>query len=230
MKNRKQLEQEYQERYSEIPRDYNERLAWMYDKLHITQAKGEQIIDKYNRMMQSLYYHTIQIVLYEEPRGKTRHRYRYVTRNNLIQEAHSNPGYVQVYSLDGTEDRRFMRRLLDQDLIALEQIIYTPCDLVYTSFQRTPSSFNATDTILAELGLIRPIEKPDWDNIGKKYSDMSNQNLWLDDCLVIRGVVDKYYSILPRIEIQLNYLNMVYTKHQANSIARKYEGDVDYFT
>lgn len=229
MKTRKQLELEYESKYNEIPRDYQERLAWMYDKYHITEAKGEEILTKYYNMMNALYYQTIHIVLYEEPRGKERHRYRYVSRNNLIQEAVSNPGYVQVYSISGAQDQKYMKRLIEQELVDLQHLIYTPCDLVYTTFQKTPSKFNSVDTYLAELGLIRPIEKPDWDNIGKKYSDMSNSNLWLDDRLVIRGIVDKYYSILPRVEIELNYLNMVYTKSQAESISKSYDGEVEYF-
>ena len=66
-KSRKQKATLYEERYGDIPRDYEERLAWLYDKLHINEGKGEQIITKYNAMKQALYYTTIFIVLYEEP-------------------------------------------------------------------------------------------------------------------------------------------------------------------
>ena len=44
----------------------------------------------------------------------------------------------------------------------------------------------------------------------------------MDDTLVIDGSVHKYYSILPRVEIKLRYLNCVYTKNFYNSmISRK---------
>ena len=42
---------------------------------------------------------------------------------------------------------------------------------------------------------------------------MYNHNVWLDDALVIDGSVHKYYSILPRVEIKLRYLNCVYTRN-----------------
>ena len=72
------------------------------------------------------------------------------------------------------------------------------------------TSFNSTDTYLAELGLIRPLLKPDFDNIAKKYSDMYNGNVWLDDSLVIDGRIRKYYSILPRVEIRLRYIKFCF--------------------
>ncbi len=122
-----------------------------------------------------------------------------------------------------------MKRLINNDLIELENLIHTPCIVEYNVYQKTPTVFNTTDTFLAELGLIRPITKPDWDNIGKKYSDMYNHNVWIDDTLVISGTVNKYYSILPRIEIKLKYLNMLYNKYQYNSIKDKIEGEPEYY-
>jgi Holliday junction resolvase RusA-like endonuclease len=181
-------------------------------------------------MEAELYYTEIFIVLYEEPEGSPRPRFRLINRNNLANAAMSNPNFVHVYSLTGAEDNTFMQRLLsEQDFINLDSILYTPCDLVYDTFFKTPSSFNHTDMYLAELGCIRPITKPDWDNLGKKYSDMSNGNIWLDDNLVINGTVRKFYSVLPRVEIRLRYLNMLYNKHQFNSISKKYDREIKYF-
>ena len=90
---------------------------------------------------------------------------------------------------------------------------------------KTPTSYNKQDTILAEIGLIRPIFKPDFDNIAKKYSDMFNANVWLDDTLVVDGSVHKYYSVLPRIEIRIRYLNMLYNKQQYNAITNRVDFD-----
>ena len=97
-----------------------------------------------------------------------------------------------------------------------------------------PKYYNVTQTFLAEIGLDRPITKPDWDNIGKAYSDMYNANVWLDDAMTTDGCVHKYYSILPRVEIRLSFMNMVYNKHQFNSIINRVDFDhntmsLDYF-
>jgi hypothetical protein len=84
---------------------------------------------------------------------------------------------------------------------------------------------------LAELGIIRPITKPDFDNLEKKYSDMYNGNVWLDDALVIESSMAKYYSILPRVEISLRYLNMLYNRIQYDSVVKRVENadNVTYF-
>ena len=85
---------------------------------------------------------------------------------------------------------------------------------------------NTTDTMLAEIGMIRPaFAKPDWDNAGKKYCDMFNSNIWLDDTLVIDGSVHKYYSILPRVEIKLRYLNALYNKNMYNALIKRKDID-----
>lgn len=221
---------EYEQKYSEIPKDYLERLNWLYDKLKITDKKADQIIAARRRMMTEMYYTEIFIVLYEVPEGSPRPRFRLINRKNLAEIAYKNPHFVHVYSITGADDNKFMKRFItEQDFVNLNSIIYTPCDVLYTTFFKTPSYYNAIQTYMAELGFDANIYKPDWDNIGKKYSDMTNSNIWLDDALVIRGCVEKYYSVLPRVEIRLRYLNMLYNKHQARSIAKRYDGEIKYF-
>ena len=192
--------------------------------------KCDSIIANYNTMREVLRFHTIFIVLYEIPEGSPRPRFRLVNRKNLSNLAIKNPNFIHVYSPTGEEDNNFMRRLMtSEDFDWLDHVIYTPCIVKYSTYFRTPSYFNAVDTYLAELGVHNPISKPDWDNIGKKYSDMSNSNLWLDDRIVISGTVEKWYSVLPRVEIKLDFLNMLTTHKHYNSIAKRYDGDIRYY-
>lgn len=228
-KNRKQKEEEYKQKYGHIPIDYNERLEWMYDTLRINDKKAREIIDKRSTMMSSLYYKDITIVLFEEPEGTPRPRFRLINRQNFVNEAINNGQFVHVYSLNAKEDSLYMQRLVDQDLVQIQELIWTPCIVEYNIYQKTPTVMNTVDTFLAEIGLIRPITKPDWDNIGKKYSDMFNHNIWLDDTLVISGTLNKYYSILPRVEIRLRYLNTLYNKYQYNMISKRTEQEISYF-
>lgn len=228
-KNRKAKEEEYKQKYSHIPIDYNERLEWMYETYKITDKKAQEIMNKRYDMLTYLYYTDINIVLLEEPEGTPRPRFRLINRQNFINEAMNNGQFVHVYSLNAKEDSLYMKRLLNEDLIQLQELIWTPCIVEYNIFQKTPSVFNTTDTFLSEIGLIRPITKPDWDNIGKKYSDMFNHNVWLDDTLVISGTLNKYYSILPRVEIKLRYLNTLYNKYQYNTISKRTEQEISYF-
>ena len=230
MKKRKQKAEEYENKYSHIPKDYYQRLQWMYESMKLSDRTVREIFSKRDAMLASLYYNEFFIVLYEEPEGTPRPRFRLINRRNIGNAAMSNGSFVQVYSITGAEDQRFMKRLIsDNDFMQFNQQLCTPLEISYDAFFKTPSGFNRVDTVLAELGLIRPLTKPDWDNIGKKYSDMYNSNIWLDDSFVISGAVNKYYSILPRVEIRLKYLNMVYNRYQYNAIRNRILGDVEYF-
>ena len=229
MKNRKQKFYEYEEKYGEIPENFQDRLEWMYDKYNITPKKQQEILEKRNRMMNTLDFIDIKVVLFEEPEGSPRPRFRIVNRYNLANMAMANSQFVHVYSITGKEDNMYMRRLLDSgELNQVQELLYTPCDVEFNAFVKTPNSFNTTDVFLAEIGLIRPTNKPDWDNIGKKYSDMFNSNIWLDDTLVVDGTVRKYYSIKPRVEVHLKYMNMLYNRSQyTNTIKRMETKDMD---
>ena len=206
----------------------------MYKKYKLNITKATQILQKRKRLLQELQFEKeFFIVLYEEPEGSPRPRARYVTKNNIVNLSKANPGFIQVYSLTGKSDRQFMKRVItDNELEQFQNnLIYTPCYIDYMVYIKTPKYYNIEDTYLAELGLIRPLSKPDFDNIEKKYADMYNGNIWLDDSLVIDGHIGKYYSILPRVEITLRYMNMLYNKHQAKSIQHRIpDKEIKYFT
>ena len=190
----------------------------------------DTIVGKYNTMKERLYFKRFFIVLYEIPEGSPRPRFRLVNRKNLRNMAIANPNFIHVYSPVGAEDNKYMKRLLTKDEFKeFTKLIYTPCIVDYKAFFKTPSSFNSVEKYLAELGVYTPISKPDWDNIGKKYCDMTNENLWVDDRLVIQGTVEKLYSVLPRVEITIDFLNMLQNRHQAESIRKIYKDDIRYF-
>ena len=233
MKTRKQKTKIYNDKYSDIPRDYQERLNYMYTKLKITPSKAAKIIDIKNHALDTLKFSDeLYIVLYEEPEGSPRPRARIINKKNLTTLAKQEPFHIQIYSLTGPSDKAYFKKVItDSELFQVDQLICTPCIVNYTAYIHTPPSFNAIDTYLAELGIIRPICKPDFDNIEKKYSDMFTDNIWLDDTLVIESSMSKYYSILPRIEIRLRFLNLLYNKYQYDSISKRLSdnSNVDYF-
>ena len=232
MKTRKQKFVEYQDTYRDIPKDFHERLNYMCTKYKLSDSKMREILETKNNMLFNIAYKTLKICLYEEPEGTPRPRARLVNRYNVLNESLSNSHFIQIYSITGKADNAYMKRLVDQnDYLEANQLIYTPCDVCVNVFFKPPSGMTVTDLFLAEIGLIRPIKKPDWDNIGKKYSDMYNSNIWLDDDLVIDGQVRKWYSILPRVEIDLKYSNMLFNKYQYNQIKKRMDenANIEYF-
>lgn len=228
MKTRKAKQSLYDERYLNIPRDYNERLQWMIENYHITETQMDQIIYRKRNMEENLYFIDYVLILYEEPEGTPRPRFRIINKSNYMDVALSSPNFVHVYQPNAADDFRFMQRLQGQDLLNLHRFVQTPCVVSIDCFFKTPSNYSVSDKIIAEYGLDWDIKKPDWDNIGKKYSDMYNTNIWLDDNLVISGVVNKFYSILPRVEIYLKYLNVAPSKKQYDTIVSKKNYNANY--
>lgn len=228
-KTRKVKAEEYEKKYSHIPIDYKERLSWLYDALKISDQQAYEILHQRDLILDSLKYIDTMIILFEVPEGTPRPRFRIINRQNLSNMAMSNSNFVHVYSLTGHEDQVFMKRLMEkEEFDALDSMICTPCKIDINAYLKTPSYFNKTQIILAEIGLERPITKPDWDNLGKRYSDMFNANVWLDDTLVIDGAIHRYYSVLPRIEIRIRYLNMLYNNHQYKSIISRTDYEKEY--
>lgn len=221
-KNRKKRMLEYEEKYSHIPKDYKERLEWMYNTYNISEKKANNILTLRNNMINAFRYDTISFVLYEIPLGKERHRYRIISKKQLINAAINNPSFVHVYSLSAHDDHVYMDRLVNtSDILNLDQLLCTPVYAEFISYFPTPKIYSQEKKFLSEIGLIRPISKPDFDNIEKKYADMFNKTIWLDDIFVLDSRLSKYYSILPRLEIRLHFMNMVYDKKQYDMITNR---------
>ena len=221
-KNRKKKSVEYENNYSHIPKDYYERLKWMYDNYNISDKKAEKILQLRNDAINSFNYETISFGLYEIPAGKERPRFRIISKNQLINGAINNPEFVHVYSLSGYDDHVYMNRLVNSsDIIQLDQMLCTPVFAEFISYFPTPKSYSNEKKFLAEIGLDRPLSKPDFDNIEKKYADMFNGTIWLDDIFVVDSCSRKFYSILPRLEIRIHFMNMVYNKQQYRMITNR---------
>jgi len=70
-----------------------------------------------------------------------------------------------------------------------------------TAFYMPPANKPKKWFELAMLKAIRPIKKPDWDNIGKIVCDALNGIAFKDDSMVVDGRVCKYFANRPRVEV-----------------------------
>ncbi len=228
MKNRKAKEKEYNDKFSHIPIEYNERLEWMIDLYKLSPKQMDEIIYRKRNIEYNLEFYDLLIVLYEEPEGTPRPRFRIINKSNYMHAAISNPNFVHVYQPNAKDDFMYMNRLVDSELLELDRFVQTPCVITINSFFKTPEAYSISDKFIAEFGLDWQIKKPDWDNIGKKYSDMYNHNIWLDDNLVTSGTVNKFYSMLPRVEIHLKYLNYASNVQQYRCITNRKDYKQEY--
>lgn len=53
---------------------------------------------------------------------------------------------------------------------------------------------------------IRPVKKPDWDNIGKIICDSLNLVAYHDDSAVVDAQVRKFYSENPRVDVSIRVI------------------------
>lgn len=124
----------------------------------------------------------------------------------LVPKATPRPrlGQRGVFYVKGARDNKefFKEYIKDKDL----DVIMTATKFDCKTYFPTPSSMKKYERLLAEIGIIRPLSKPDWDNVGKSYCDMIQGLLLYDDSLVIEGTSSKFYSIKPRVEITLSWM------------------------
>jgi len=211
----------YDEKYGHIPKDYIQRLEYLYDTLNIDDNKSDEILRARQAFINSTYYQTLKIILYEIPEYTPRPRARIIHKNGIINAVTGGNDFIQVYSITGRQNREYMKMFTRENINELQQLLCTPCDIEYKTYFPTPSYYNKTQVFLAEIGLDRPINKPDFDNIEKSYADSFTGNIWIDDIVVIDATIRKYYSILPRVEIDLKYSNQLFNAHQYKAMLKR---------
>lgn len=179
---------EYDEKYGLVPTDKEERLKFL-----MSQAKNAEKtfapVDGEIKRIQGIKWKTVKYVIYLIPKASPRPR-------------RSLNGHFYVNG--AADNKRFFKNFYKETLNI--PIIDTPCKFYCDSYLPIPSDMSLVNQVLAELGLIRPVKKPDFDNLAKTYSDMTQGVLLFDDALIIEGISRKWYSCKPRIEITFKYM------------------------
>lgn len=81
-----------------------------------------------------------------------------------------------------------------------------PVSLEIQAILPIPKSWPKSRQESARLGLIRPIVKPDVDNLAKQIKDCMNEVFYHDDRQVVELVISKYYGSVPKWVIHLEEL------------------------
>ena len=179
----------YMDKYSDVSNDIFERVFEIVKKLRNSDLKKLKELIK---MIKSITWSTIYLTFYMEPKATSR------PRNNRFTKVF----YVKNASFNSNIFKDFID---EQDEI--KEIIITPTIITADFF--LPIAENASNIfkILGELRLIRPIIKPDLDNTIKTYMDMIQKHLLVDDSLVVELHLRKFYSLKPRIEMKIDYMD-----------------------
>ena len=187
MKKFKALE-EYEKEYGDIPRDKEKILNYLIDNTDIKRQK-KNVLDEITRIS-NIKWKTFHFTIFMLPKATPRPRY-------------TSKGHMFYVKETSNNKKSFYEAMKNSDF----PIITTPMEFCCTSYLPIPKSMNKVDKILAELGFIRPISKPDFDNLAKTYADMIQGIVMIDDALIVEGTSRKYYSCKPRIEIIIKYMD-----------------------
>lgn len=182
----------YRQKYGKIPDDLLERIAYILG----SKAKNEKYnleIQKAIKKIKRIKRHKIQFTLWKVVKPSARPR------------ATMRAGYVQMYVPNAAAAGKWFEEYFKQsDLPRID----TPCTLEITVYEQTPSAFNKKQTILAELGILRPWKRTgDFDNYAKTIADMLQHGMLTDDCLIVSSRVELMYSIKPRCDIVMEYMD-----------------------
>ena len=204
-RNTKERIAEYHSLYDHIPKDYMERLAYLHNECNFTKEDLNYLFDKVDELAE-VEWNSVTYIFYMDPKASPRPRL--------------NPNTYSFY----VEGAKFNKEIFDEfkeNHSDMEVVISTPCVLETKVYMKTPNSMSPREKLAAELELIHHINKPDWDNLGKSYSDMVQNTLVSDDSIVSRGEVQKFYSILPRIEVTVHFMKKYDCKYNKRTIENR---------
>ena len=195
---------EYNKKYGHIPKNFSERFIHLLDELKIKQSELPLLKQSVKKALR-VEYERISFVFYFVPQATPRARYSRFTKAFYVKNALD---YNKLFG-EFVESNEF-----------IDFKISTPCEFTCITYSPMPEGMNKIEKLLAELSLIKCISKPDWDNLGKTYSDMVQKHLLIDDCLIYKGTTEKYYSTRPRIEITIDYMVEHDSKYNRNKVKK----------
>lgn len=204
IKNRKNREKEYKQKYGQISNDKYERLI---DELG-DKFNEDLLLSAYKRIEErneNLKYYRIHFTFYEEPIQSHRPRSRF-----------GGGMYVPNAKENFDTIKKFIKKL-KKDI----SIVSTPMKIILTAYYPMPKNIKPIDILLYELEYDYAINKPDFDNVLKAYCDMIQKTIILDDDIVSECQFTKYYSLKPRVELDIIYPNGYVSEYSYKTITSR---------
>lgn len=195
------LENEYNLKYGHLPNTQKELLEYIRENYNINMSKVNEEVERIKSIQWKEFFISLNIIPKPSPRPRT--------------------GGGHFYVKGAKDHKRYMESIINERMI-----ICTKTELNIVTYHPIPvSSMTNTEIYLAQLGMLDPISNPDWDNLGKTYSDMIQGLLLLNDNIVNPGIVTKKYSLKPHIDILLRYQDAFDSKFNKRRVitSKKYK-------
>lgn len=178
---------EYEAEYGAISTDDLERMVDFVEKHPLN--RGKKTLDDEVARIRRIPWKRVDFTLFMVPKATPRPRSNFRSH---------------IFYVSGSKENKeiFASEFAECDI----PMIITPMIFSSRAYFPIPKSMSKVEQILAELGFIRPISKPDFDNLVKTYTDMITSTLIYDDALIVDGRMSKFYSWKPRVEITIKYM------------------------
>ena len=202
IKTRKQRIKEYNAKYPIRDADIESALRnyFIERRWDLTKA-SKKAADKLQKIIANREYETVQITMYEYPMKTERPR---------------NSRGLHMYSPNAKENHTYFEKAY-RKVIEQIRLINTPAEIVVDAYLEMPEQVKPDEVILFESKVLDVLCTPDYDNIGKCYTDILKDVLITDDDIFHIGTIRKYYSVIPRVVITITYLKA----HESDYIYKK---------
>ena len=141
------------------------------------------------------------------PRGQARARSTVLTdKDGQVVKSRKTGRAVIIHhksEQQETDERKLESLLFDHKP---ERPFAGPIRLQVAAFFPIPVSKSKKWKALAEVNAVRPVGKPDWDNVIKHVADVMTGVFWEDDKQIVSGACAKYFGHPPRYEVVVEYL------------------------
>lgn len=196
---------EYHEKYKDIPKDYMERLSYLFRICPYTKEDINQLLQKIEALKRGMW-ESVTYIFYMVPIPASRPKLNRKTFKFYVKDA---------------KDIKTVFDQFKKECSGMDCVVSTPSKLSAKVYMETPKGMTTQEKIAAELELIHHVNNPDWDNLGKQYCDMVQKTLISNDSIVCKGEVEKFYSILPRIEVTLEYMTAYDCRYNKRTIEKR---------
>ena len=130
-------------------------------------------------------------IVYGEPVGKGRPRFA------------RRGKFTSTYTPQKTKTYEDEIRMMAKAAMGSSEPLDTPITVAIYIRVGIPASYSKQKRKDALAGIIKPMKKPDLDNVAKCFLDSMNEIVYLDDKQVVNLHVTKVYAETPAVEVMV---------------------------
>ena len=122
----------------------------------------------------------------------------------------------RTFSPNAKENHDYFEKAV-RSVMKCMKLINTPAEIYMKAYLEMPPQVPPHEVILFEAEVLHPVTTPDFDNIAKCYADIQKMVLITDDDVFYMGALEKFYSVIPRVELEIRFQS----KHDSEYVYKK---------